>query len=181
MPNLHNPPKEYPLPERWTKPSTLKNSFVGNFGRRVSLRVATWWLMNAETRNHHPKYRCYNYAFWRCYFMKKVAIVQSKYIPWKGYFDLIASVHEFILNSDVHYTRRDWRNRNKVKTPQGLHWLTVPVQVKGKYHKKIRNTKFADPILGCRGIYALACNYCSNVPNICRNNNCQCNRRECNL
>lgn len=76
--------------------------------------------------------------------MKKVAIVQSNYIPWKGYFDLIAVVDEFILYDDMQYTRRDWRNRNKIKTPHGLHWLTVPVQVKGKYHQKIRDTEITD-------------------------------------
>jgi hypothetical protein len=59
---------------------------------------------------------------------KKVAIVQSNYIPWKGYFDLINLVDEFILYDDVQYTRRDWRNRNKIKTPRGLRWLTVPVR-----------------------------------------------------
>ncbi len=73
--------------------------------------------------------------------MKKVAILQSNYIPWKGYFDLIAAVDEFILYDDMQYTRRDWRNRNRIKTPQGLQWLTVPVLVKGKYHQKIRDTK----------------------------------------
>lgn len=73
--------------------------------------------------------------------MKKVAILQSNYIPWKGYFDMIASVDEFILYDDMQYTRRDWRNRNKIKTPQGVQWLTVPVLVKGKYHQKIRETE----------------------------------------
>ncbi len=73
--------------------------------------------------------------------MKKVAILQSNYIPWKGYFDIIAAVDEFILYDDMQYTRRDWRNRNYIKTPQGLQWLTVPVQVKGKYHQKIRDTE----------------------------------------
>src|SRR5579859_8225876 len=73
--------------------------------------------------------------------MKKVAIVQSNYIPWKGYFDLIAAVDEFILFDDMQYTRRDWRNRNQIKTPQGVQWLTVPVLVKGKYHQKIRETE----------------------------------------
>ena len=70
--------------------------------------------------------------------MKKIAILQSNYIPWKGYFDLIAAVDEFILYDDMQYTRRDWRNRNLIKTPHGAQWLTVPVQVKGKYHQKIR-------------------------------------------
>ena len=58
--------------------------------------------------------------------MKKVAILQSNYIPWKGYFDLIAAVDEFILFDDMQYTKNDWRNRNKIKTPEGLQWLTVP-------------------------------------------------------
>jgi len=73
--------------------------------------------------------------------MKKVAIVQSNYIPWKGYFDLISAVDEFIIYDDMQYTRRDWRNRNKIKTPHGLRWLTVPVQVKGKYFQRIRETE----------------------------------------
>lgn len=73
--------------------------------------------------------------------MKKVAILQSNYIPWKGYFDIIASVDEFILYDDMQYTRRDWRNRNQIKTPEGIQWLTVPVLVKGKYYQKIRETK----------------------------------------
>jgi len=76
--------------------------------------------------------------------MKKVAILQSNYIPWKGYFDLIAAVDEFILYDDMQYTRRDWRNRNLIKTPQGLKWLTVPVEVKGKYHQTIKETRIAD-------------------------------------
>jgi hypothetical protein len=71
---------------------------------------------------------------------KRVAVVQSNYIPWKGYFDLIAAVDEFILYDEVQYTRRDWRNRNQIKTSQGVQWLTVPVQVKGKYYQTIRET-----------------------------------------
>ena len=59
--------------------------------------------------------------------MKRVAIVQSNYIPWKGYFDLIASVDEFVLYDQVQYTKNDWRNRNLIKTPTGLTWLTIPV------------------------------------------------------
>lgn len=73
--------------------------------------------------------------------VKKVAIVQSNYIPWKGYFDMIASVDEFILYDDMQYTRRDWRNRNQIRTPQGVQWLTIPVRVKGKYLQKIRETE----------------------------------------
>ncbi|MCT1539291.1 MULTISPECIES: WbqC family protein [Lysinibacillus] len=59
--------------------------------------------------------------------MTKVAIIQSNYIPWKGYFDIINDSDIFIFLDDVQYTTRDWRNRNKIKTPQGLKWLSIPV------------------------------------------------------
>lgn len=59
--------------------------------------------------------------------MKKVAILQSNYIPWKGYFDIIAAVDEFILYDDMQFTKNDWRNRNKIKTSNGPQWLSVPV------------------------------------------------------
>jgi hypothetical protein len=73
--------------------------------------------------------------------LKKIAIVQSNYIPWKGYFDLIAAVDEFILLDDAQYTRRDWRNRNKIKTPQGIQWLSVPIIAKGKFTQKIHEAE----------------------------------------
>lgn len=72
---------------------------------------------------------------------KKIAILQSNYIPWKGYFDIINMVDEFVLYDDMQYTKRDWRNRNKIKTHNGLIWLTIPVEVKGKYFQKISETK----------------------------------------
>lgn len=70
--------------------------------------------------------------------------MQSSYIPWKGFFDLIAAVDEFILYDDVQYTRRDWRNRNRVKTGQGLCWLTVPLHVKGRYASTIKDMTVTD-------------------------------------
>lgn len=76
---------------------------------------------------------------------KSVAIVQSSYIPWKGYFDLINSVDEFILYDDRQFTRRDWRNRNRIKTAQGVVWLSIPVKVKGKYLQRIDETEVSDP------------------------------------
>jgi hypothetical protein len=75
--------------------------------------------------------------------VKRIAILQSNYLPWKGYFDLIASVDEFVLYDCVQYTRRDWRNRNKIKAPGGPRWITVPVQVKGRYHQTIDETHLA--------------------------------------
>lgn len=76
--------------------------------------------------------------------MKKIVITQSNYIPWKGYFDAIAIADEFVVYDDMQYTKRDWRNRNFIKTPQGLKWLTIPVDVKGKFFQKINETKVSD-------------------------------------
>jgi hypothetical protein len=76
--------------------------------------------------------------------MKRVAISQSNYVPWRGYFDMINMVDEFILYDDAQYTRRDWRNRNKLKTSRGPQWVTIPVEVKGKYHQRIRDTVVSD-------------------------------------
>lgn len=90
---------------------------------------------------------------------KKVAISQSNYIPWKGYFDLINSVDEFILYDDMQYTRRDWRNRNKIKTPNGPQWLTIPVEVKGKYYQKINETKISDANWHKKHLLSLKQNY----------------------
>ncbi|MNN12203.1 WbqC-like protein family protein [compost metagenome] len=60
--------------------------------------------------------------------MKKVAVLQSNYLPWKGYFDIIHDVDLFIFYDDVQYTKNDWRNRNKVKTGTGSQWITIPIK-----------------------------------------------------
>lgn len=57
---------------------------------------------------------------------KRVALLQSNYLPWKGYFDLINSVDEFIFYDDVQYTKNDWRNRNQIKTKRGVEWISIP-------------------------------------------------------
>lgn len=90
---------------------------------------------------------------------KKVAILQSNYIPWKGYFDLISRVDEFIIYDDMQYTKRDWRNRNKIMTEQGLKWLTIPVLVKGKYYQKIKETKVSDRDWAIKHWKAICHNY----------------------
>jgi len=75
---------------------------------------------------------------------KTVAIVQSSYIPWKGYFELIARSDEFILFDDVQYTKRDWRSRNRIKTRDGLQWLTIPVNVSGRFFQPIKAVTIAE-------------------------------------
>ena len=74
----------------------------------------------------------------------KIAISQSNYIPWKGYFDLIGLVDVFVIYDDVQYTHSDWRNRNIIKTSNGLSWLTIPINKKGRIKNSIAETKIAN-------------------------------------
>ena len=58
-------------------------------------------------------------------------ILQPSYIPWRGYFHQIQRADCFVFLDDVQYDSRGWRNRNRIKTPQGCQWLTVPVHSRG--------------------------------------------------
>jgi len=74
--------------------------------------------------------------------MAKIAILQSNYIPWKGYFDIIRKADIFVIYDEVQYTKNDWRNRNQIKTPQGPMWLTIPVYQES-LQQKICETRVA--------------------------------------
>lgn len=74
----------------------------------------------------------------------KLAVLQSNYIPWKGYFDLINMVDEFVLYDDMQYTSNDWRNRNRIKTRQGVEWLSIPVMTKGRFGQAVKDAVVAD-------------------------------------
>lgn len=89
--------------------------------------------------------------------MKKIAILQSNYIPWKGYFDMIAAVDEFILYDDVQFTKNDWRNRNKIKTPNGVEWITIPVGQ--NIDRSIRNVTLPNSNWRARHWKTLEANY----------------------
>ena len=91
--------------------------------------------------------------------MKRVAILQSSYVPWKGYFDLIRQVDEFILYDDAQFTRRDWRNRNQIKTKDGPLWLTIPVHVKGRFTQAIKDVTISDSGWGAKHFKTIAAAY----------------------
>ena len=82
--------------------------------------------------------------------MTRVAIMQPTYLPWSGYFGLMQSVDIFVLLDSVQFARRSWQQRNQIKTANGVQWLSVPVQSKGKRDQLIReveldkSTVFAD-------------------------------------
>jgi WbqC-like protein family len=75
---------------------------------------------------------------------KTIAILQSNYIPWKGYFDIIAAVDEFLIFDEAQFTRRDWRNRNRIIIDGRLHWLTIPVSSKGRFNAPIAEMEVSE-------------------------------------
>jgi len=89
----------------------------------------------------------------------RVGIIQSNYIPWRGYFEFIAKCDQFILLDDVQYTRRDWRNRNKIRTNRGDVWLTIPLKQTGNFEAKINEMEVSDPIWDRRHFDTLRAGY----------------------
>jgi hypothetical protein len=77
---------------------------------------------------------------------KSIAILQSNYIPWKGYFDIMGAVDEFVIFDEVQFTRGDWRNRNRIVCDGVSRWLTIPVRTSGHFRAPISSIKIADPI-----------------------------------
>lgn len=72
---------------------------------------------------------------------------------------MINMVNEFVIYDDAQYTKRDWRNRNLIKTADGLKWLTIPVEVKNKYKQAIKETKLTDNIWINKHLKILKYNY----------------------
>jgi hypothetical protein len=77
----------------------------------------------------------------------KVCILQPSYIPWKGFFHQIALSDVFVFLDTVQYDKRGWRNRNQIKTPSGLTWLTIPVHAHGTHQGLlIQNVEVQDSL-----------------------------------
>ena len=89
---------------------------------------------------------------------KKIAILQSNYIPWIGYFDIINKADIFVFYDDVQYTKNDWRNRNKIKTNNGLQWLTVPVK-SNKLSQRINEVEILNQNWHKKHLNAIKTNY----------------------
>jgi hypothetical protein len=77
--------------------------------------------------------------------MKRVAIIQSCYVPWKGFFDLIGRCDEYVLLDGAQYVKRHWHNRNQIKTAQGVQWITIPVITKSRFEQPIDEVQIAEP------------------------------------
>jgi WbqC-like protein family len=75
----------------------------------------------------------------------RLAIIQSCYIPWKGFFDLIGRTDRYIVLDGAQYVKRHWHNRNRIMTPGGPIWLTIPVATKSRFEQPIDEVGFAEP------------------------------------
>src|SRR5574337_559225 len=91
----------------------------------------------------------------------KVAVIQSNYVPWKGYFDIIHEVDVFVFHDDLQYTKNDWRNRNKIKSTVGPIWFTIPVGT--SEHRLICDVEIRDPSWQRKHWNLLRANY-ANAP-----------------
>lgn len=75
----------------------------------------------------------------------RIAIVQSSYVPWRGFFDILRRCDEYVIFDQVQYVKRHWHNRNRIKTPNGVEWLTIPVVTKGRYDQPIDQVEIENP------------------------------------
>jgi len=89
----------------------------------------------------------------------KVAIAQPTYLPWLGYFDLLDQVDQFVILDSVQFEKQSWQQRNRIKTPDGLQWLTVPVVFRGRLHQKIRDVEIREADFWRNHLRAVELNY----------------------
>lgn len=89
----------------------------------------------------------------------RVGIIQSSYIPWRGYFAMIAKCDIFLFLDSVQFTRRDWRNRNRIKTPNGPAWLSIPVHQKNNFYAPIDSIEAVDHAWIVRHLRSIELNY----------------------
>ena len=75
----------------------------------------------------------------------RIAVIQSCYIPWKGFFDLLGRCDEYVIFDSVQYVKGHWHNRNRIKTADGVTWLTIPVLTKGRYDQPIDQVEIEKP------------------------------------
>lgn len=89
----------------------------------------------------------------------KIAISQPAYLPWLGYFDLIDQVDTFVLLDSAQFEKQSWQQRNRIKTPNGLQWLTVPVLFRGRFGQRIQDVEIRDPDFFRQHLRAVELNY----------------------
>ncbi|MCI0493809.1 WbqC family protein [candidate division KSB1 bacterium] len=89
-----------------------------------------------------------------------IAVHQPQFLPYLGFFDKMMKADVFVLLDNVQFTKNEWQNRNRIRTPTGWQWLTVPIF--HRFGQRIRDVKICDTInWRKKHVHALQTNYCS--------------------
>ncbi len=89
----------------------------------------------------------------------KVAISQPTYLPWIGYFDLVDQVDAFVFLDSVQFEKQSWQQRNRIKAPRELQWITVPVVFRGRFGQLINEVEIREPEFWRKHLRAIELNY----------------------
>ncbi len=89
----------------------------------------------------------------------KIAISQPGYLPWAGFFDLIDQVDYFVLLDDAQFVKQSWHQRNRIKSPTGLQWLTVPVVFRGRLGQPLCDVEIREPRFWRKHLRSIEVNY----------------------
>jgi hypothetical protein len=89
----------------------------------------------------------------------RIAIMQPTYLPWLGYFDLMDQVDLFVLLDNVQFAKQTWQQRNRIKNSQGLEWLTVPVQFRGRFGQTIGEVEIREAEFWKKHLRSIEVNY----------------------
>jgi len=73
-----------------------------------------------------------------------VAVLQSHYLPWLGYFDLLGACDYFVIYDHVDFTKNSFQNRNRLRGANGYFWLTVPVKTSSRFGQNLESVQIAD-------------------------------------
>ncbi len=84
---------------------------------------------------------------------------QPAYLPWLGYFDKLIRSDVFVFLDNVQYEKNSYINRNRIKTPQGAIWLTIPVKTRGHTSSTLRDTEIDGDLWKAKHLKSIWLNY----------------------
>jgi hypothetical protein len=90
---------------------------------------------------------------------KTCVIAQPTFLPWLGWFDLADQSDVTILLDDVQFSKQSWQQRNRVRTPNGLEFLSVPVITAGRLGQRIDECELANQHFVGKMLKSLRANY----------------------
>lgn len=90
---------------------------------------------------------------------KTCVISQPTFLPWLGWFDLADQSDVMIILDDVPFSKQSWQQRNRIRTRNGLEFLSVPVKTVGRFGQRILDCELADQAFVEKMLKSLRANY----------------------